>query len=299
MTMINRTCKCPYVLCSVHGNCQACVAKNMLEGDICYCMENNAIVRGAKLPVNPPKTEIYDTEYEMSARCADIVKRTLSEKPDALLCFPAGTSVEGTCKILVEMQKKGEIDFSKARFVSLDEWLDLDDETENCTHFLKRRLYDPLGIRENQLHLFNTHAVDMNEECKRIDQYIFDNGPIDLMLLGIGMNGHLGLNEPGEDFNDFSKVVQLSETTKSVGQKYFQHGKVLTRGITLGIHHIFNTKKVILQVTGKHKQDIMYKLYTTRPTEDLPASALDLMEGAVVIADKAAAGRIIDIVNAK
>lgn len=242
--------------------------------------------------MNHPITEVYTSEEEMSRRCAVIIQETLREKPDALLCFPAGMSVVGTCRILKEMQDKGEIDFSKASFVSLDEWLDLEDESENCTNFLHRHLYDPLGIREDQLHLFNTHAEDFEAECKRIDQFIFDSGHIDLMLLGIGMNGHLGLNEPGGDFSDYAKVVELSETTMNVGQKYFSGGMKLTRGITLGVRHIFETKKVVLQVCGAHKQDIMYQLFTTRPSQDLPASALSLMEGSMIIMDKDAAGKI-------
>lgn len=241
-------------------------------------------------------TEIYSTEEKMARRCAEIVRDTLKEKPDALLCFPAGMSVVSTCRELVRMKEVGEIDFSKAQFVSLDEWLDLEDESENCTHFLHKRLYDPLELREDQLHLFNTHAEDFDAECRRIDQFIFDHDGIDLMLLGMGMNGHLGLNEPGGCFNDYAKVVQLSDTTKTVGQKYFSGHMDLTRGITLGIHHIFETRKVILQVCGAHKQEIMYRLYHSKTTEELPASSLDLMKNAYLIADKAAAEKILDLV---
>lgn len=255
-------------------------------------MEDIAVDKGAHLPVNPPKTEICESEEAMSRRCAELVKETLERKPDALLCFPAGMTVVGTCKVLKEMQDNGEIDFTNAQFVSLDEWLDLEDETENCTAFLHKHLYDPLGIRKDQLHLFDTHAEDFDAECRRIDKYIFDSGHIDFMLLGIGMNGHLGLNEPGGSFSDYAKVVPLSETTMNVGQKYFSDGMTLTRGITLGVRHIFEAHRVVLQVCGEHKQDIMYKLFTTRPTEQLPASALSLMDDATIISDPAAAEKI-------
>ena len=286
-------CKCPHILCSVHGNCRKCIEKNIEEKSVCYCMEHNAELLGAKLPGKFPVTEIYDSEKDMSRRCAELVKETLEKKPDALLCFPAGMTVVKTCEILKEMQDKGEIDFSKAKFVSLDEWLDLEDESENCTHFLHKHLYGPLGIKEEQMTLFDVHATDLEAECKRIDQFIFDNGHIDLMLLGMGMNGHLGLNEPGDNFEDYAKVVQLSETTMQVGQKYFSDGMKLTRGITLGIHHIFETKKVILQICGKHKAEAVNKLYQTRPTMDFPASALKLMEDARIILDYDAAAGIL------
>lgn len=258
-------------------------------------MEEISEKQGAKLPVKIPKTKIYDSEWEMSLRCAQIVKKTLDEKPDALLCFPAGMSVVGTCEALKKMQDAGEVDFSRARFVALDEWLDLEDESENCTSFLRKHLYGPLGIREEQMTLFNTHADDLEAECRRIDQFIFDNGHIDLMLLGIGMNGHLGLNEPGGDFSDYAKVVKLSDTTMSVGQKYFSDGMRLTRGITLGVHHIFETRHVVLQICGVHKQEIVWKLYHTRPTEDLPATALMLMDGAEVLMDRDAAAKVLDL----
>lgn len=235
------------------------------------------------------KTEIYDTEREMSLRCAQIVKETLDRKPDALLCFPAGMSVAGTCEALKEMQDAGEIDFSGAWFVSLDEWLDLEDESENCTNFLRKRLYGPLRIREEQMTLFDTHAEDLEAECRRIDRFIFDRGHIDLMLLGIGMNGHLGLNEPGGGFDSYAKVAELSETTMNVGQKYFSGGMKLTRGITLGVRHILETRRVVLQICGAHKQEIVRRLYHTGPTEDLPATALMLMDGAEVIMDREAA----------
>lgn len=290
--MSNSVCKCPYILCKVHGNCTACMAKNVVEETICYCLEHNAERLGAKLPVNLPKTEVYGDELEMSRRCAEIVQATLEEKPDALLCFAAGMTVVKTCEVLKEMQDKGEIDFSKAKFVALDEWLDLADESENCTNFLRKHLYGPLGIKEEQMHLFNTHALDFEEECKRMDQFIFDEGHIDLMLLGIGMNGHLGLNEPGADFMDYTKVVSLAETTMIVGQKYFSDGMKLTRGITLGVHHIFETKKVILQVAGKNKQDIIEQLYHTRPTMDLPATVFMLLDNAEVIMDQDAAAKV-------
>lgn len=294
--MKDKFCKCPYILCDIHGNCRACMARNIHDGTLCFCMEKIAEKEGAELQVNIPKSEIYQTESGMAKRCAQIVKETLTKKPDALLCFPAGMSVVSTCNELIRMKRDGEIDFSMAQFVSLDEWLDLEDESENCTSFLHRHLYDPLEIREDQLHLFRTHAEDFEQECRRIDQYIFDSGHIDLMLLGMGMNGHLGLNEPGGDFSDYAKVVPLSETTMNVGQKYFSQETKLTRGITLGVHHLFETKKVLLQVCGAHKQDIMYRLYHTRPTQDLPASALMLMDNAYVIADKLAAGKILDLV---
>ena len=112
------------------------------------------------------------------------------------------------------------------------------------------------------------------------------------MLLGIGMNGHIALNEPGENFDHGTHIVELSETTKSVGQKYFSKEMQLSRGITLGMRQVFGAKKVILQAGGKAKAQIIAQLYAVRPQISMPASVLALVEDGVVILDKDAAGEI-------
>lgn len=238
--------------------------------------------------INTKITKDYEA---MSQYCADLAGECLAEKPDSLLCFPAGSTAVRTFEILRERQQTGEIDFSRAKFVALDEWLGLSPaaEEEDCTHFMTKNLYGPLGIPEDRLALFNVHADDMKEECRRIDTYIWENGGIDFMLLGIGMNGHLGLNEPGSPFDMYTRVVELSETTKTVGQKYFTHETELTGGITVGIRHMFDTKKVVLQVSGKHKREIMKELYQSGVSEALPASVFRLLPGGIVVADEDAA----------
>lgn len=288
-------CNCPYIPCKYRGNCTACIAHNKEEGTLANCMEKAAIELGAKLPLRIPRTEVLMDYEAMSRRCAELIKECLEEKPNALLCFPAGSTVVRTCEILSNMQIAGEIDFSRAHFVALDEWLDLEDESENCTSFLERHLYGPLGIRDDQKNLFDIHAHDLDAECRRMDEIIFAHGGIDLMLLGLGMNGHLGLNEPGGDFEDYAKVVDLSETTMQVGQKYFSSPVKLTRGITLGVHHMYEAKSVILQVSGSEKSKIVEELYRSVPTDQLPGTVLKLLPGGMVLLDEAAAQRIKDL----
>lgn len=290
-------CKCPYIPCPIRGKCELCMAESVKEGTLVNCMEDIAEKYGATLPVTFPKTELLDDYEEMSMRTAEIVRMTLKEKPDALLCFPAGSTVIKTCEILKNMHDNNEIDFSMAKFVALDEWVGLDDPTENCTHFMMEHLYRPLNIQPENLVLFDPKADDLVGECKRIDEFIFSQQGIDLMILGIGMNGHLGLNEPGESFDSYAKVVKLSETTMNVGQKYFSKPTTLTKGITLGVKHMFEAKKVVLQISGKAKSDIVYKMYHSRPTEDLPATVLSLLPGGFVLVDKEAASKIKDIVE--
>lgn len=183
--MKNDFCKCPYIPCKIRGNCTTCIAKSRMERTLPNCMEEITQELGAKLPLKNPDTKIYKDNDKMSIRCVELVKECLDAKPNSLLCFPAGSTIICTCELLKEMQIKGEIDFSEAEFVALDEWLE-----------------------------------------------------------------HLGLNEPGEHFDSYAKVVNLTETTMEVGQKYFSSPMKLSRGITLGVRHIFETKQVILQVSG-------------------------------------------------
>lgn len=282
-------CNCPYLPCKYRNNCAACIAHNMEDGTLANCMEAAAISLGAQLPLRFPDTEILAGYEQMSRRCAELVKECLEKKPDALLCFPAGSTVIRTCEILKEMQDRGEIDFSRAEFVSLDEWLDLEDDSENCANFLRKHLYGPLSVAPEKTHLFDPNAQDLQKECQRIDQVIFRRGGIDLMLLGLGMNGHLGLNEPGGNFDSYAKVVELSETTRDVGQKYFSGPMKLTRGITLGIRHMFEAKQVILQVSGPGKREIVERMYRSRPTDQLPGTVLKLLPGGKVVLDNEAA----------
>jgi len=192
------------------------------------------------------------------------------------------------------MVERGELDISRARFVSLDDWVGLsaDAREDDCTHFMIRHLYGPLQIRADHMTLFDTDAADLEAECRRIDQVIFDNGGVDFMMLGLGMNGHLGLNEPGADFHNYAHVMGLDDVTKSVGQKYFSHETSLTGGITLGIQHMFEAKQVVLQICGKHKQDIVRQLYTTGVTTQLPGSVFQVLPTGSVIMDADAAEKI-------
>lgn len=240
------------------------------------------------------KTKIVPDYEAMSQYCADLVEECVREKPDSLLCFPAGSTAIRTFEILRERSKEGRIDFSRTNFVALDEWLGLSEEAEeeDCTHFMRKNLYDPLDVSEDRLCLFDVHASDYAKECRKIEDFIAVHSGIDLMLLGVGMNGHLGLNEPGSSFDSVTRVVELSEVTKKVGQKYFTHPTKLTKGITIGISHMFQTKSVVLQVSGEHKQEIMKKIYEGPLTEEVPATVFRLLPGGMIVADQAAAKQV-------
>jgi glucosamine-6-phosphate isomerase len=234
---------------------------------------------------------IYKNYEKLSVNTALQIAKIVSDKPEALLCFPAGETSVGTFEELVKLQKNGHADFSHCKIAGLDEWAHLGDmKNENCYHFLKSRLFDPIGFRNDQLCFFNGEAEDLQKECSVTDDFIKANGGIDMMLLGVGMNGHLGLNEPGVPFDKYSHVVELDEVTKKVGQKYFSGYADVSGGITLGMKHIMESRTVIVQLSGRKKAPIVKRLLETEPWMDFPASMIKKHNNAYLLLDGEAAG---------
>lgn len=239
------------------------------------------------------KQIIYKDYAELSVKTAEMIAAIITEKPDALLCFPAGETSVGTFKHLVKLNKTGKISFKKCKIVGLDEWANIGEmKSENCFSFMKKHLFDHIDYSEDNLCFFNGESTDLKSECVKTDNFIKKHGPIDVMLLGAGMNGHLGLNEPGTSFDLYSHIVNLDETTKIVGQKYFTGNVVLSKGISLGIRYIMESKTVILQMNGTRKAEIAKKLVDSEITTALPASALKAHKNSYLLLDKEAAGNL-------
>lgn len=234
---------------------------------------------------------IFGSCQEMSVTTADRIAAIINEKPEALLCFPAGETSVGTFDQLIRLNRSGKLSFRRCRIVGLDEWLNLGTyKSENCFAFLKKHLFDQIDYSEENLCFFNGETADPAFECKKTDDFIKKNGPVDMMLLGIGMNGHLGLNEPGISFDTCSHIVELDSVTKKVGQKYFS-GKVnLTAGITLGIRHVMEARTVILQISGTRKAEIAKRLDESEISSDFPASVLKGHSNSYLFIDRDASG---------
>jgi len=236
------------------------------------------------------KQIIYEDYTELSVKTAEQIATIISEKPDALLCFPAGETSVGTFKHLIELNKTGKISFKKSRIVGLDEWANIGAmKSENCFSFLKKHLFDHIDYSDENLCFFDGESPDLKYECIKSDIFIKKYGPIDMILLGAGMNGHLGLNEPGTAFDLYSHIVNLDDTTKTVGQKYFS-GKVnLTSGVTLGLKYIMEAKTVILQLNGTRKAEVAKRLIETEVSPAFPASAIKSHLNSFLLLDREAA----------
>jgi glucosamine-6-phosphate deaminase len=232
---------------------------------------------------------VYKNYSELSLKTAQQIAAIVLEKPDALLCFPAGDTSVGTFNHLIELNKAGKVSFKHCKIVGLDEWTKLGkSRNENCFSFLKKHLFDHIDYSSENLCFFDGESADLERECNKTDQFIRENGPIDMVLLGVGMNGHLGLNEPGTSFDLYSHIVDLDDVTKIVGKKYFTGDVSLTGGISLGVKYFMEAKTVILQLNGEKKAEIVKHLIESEITTDFPASALKSHKNAFLLLDKEA-----------
>jgi glucosamine-6-phosphate isomerase len=236
------------------------------------------------------KQIIYNDYTELSVKTAGQIAAIITKKPDALICFPAGETSVGTFKQLIELNKKGIISFKRCKIVGLDEWANIGVmKNENCFSFLKKHLFDHIDYSEENLCFFDGESSDLKKECIKTDNFIKKYGPIDMILLGAGMNGHLGLNEPGTSFDLYSHIVKLDETTKIIGQKYFSDKVNLTAGITLGLKYIMEAKTVILQMNGSRKAEVVKRLIESAVSSAFPASAIKSHLNSFLLLDKEAA----------
>ena len=227
---------------------------------------------------------------ELSGYMASIIVNSIKNKPTLVLCMASGSTPALTCDMLVQELKKEGVDHSKFTFLGLDEWIGMPPKnTGSCDYFFRTKIFEPLQLGPSQCHLFNGMANDLQNECLEMDKLINDKGGIDIMIVGIGMNGHIGFNEPGTPFNSLSHVAELEEITRSVGQKYFDGPVMLTKGITIGLGHLMNAKKVFLLANGANKTEVIKKTIEGPITESFPASIMQQHADGVVIIDDTAA----------
>lgn len=216
--------------------------------------------------------KIFDTEEELARVLSLEMLSQLKSENNPIFCLASGSTPAKTYKKFVENAEVKQY-IEKLKFVGLDEWVGIHRDVDgSCYQMLHKDLFQYLSLTDGQIEFFDAVNDDLEKECKRIDAYINEN-PITFSLMGVGMNGHIGLNEPGEKVKNFSSVVPLSETTKTVAQKYFENGQVLTDGITLGLQQIMNSKRVVVVITGAHKKEIVKKIFEERTTK-LPVQEL-------------------------
>jgi glucosamine-6-phosphate isomerase len=234
--------------------------------------------------------KIFPDSAQASRYCADSLINIIKNKPDALICLAAGHTSLEFFDIVAREFESGGVDFSRVKAVGLDEWVGISGQDDgSCESFLQTNIFGRVNIDRNNIRLFNGKAADLKRECREMDEYIISNGGIDYMFLGLGMNGHLALNEPGVDPECTSHVMPLDSVTQDVATKYFKQMPCISRGITLGIKNILDSKRIHVLVTGKKKSGIIKRLFDSQPTNMLPATLLFGHENAEFVMDKQAA----------
>ena len=202
-----------------------------------------------------------------------------------MLGLATGSSPLGTYKQLIEWYEKGDIDFSKVTSVNLDEYVGLDGSNEQSyRYFMNKNFFEHINININNTFVPNGCAIDLAGEGKRYDEHIAELGGIDLQLLGIGLDGHIGFNEPDKYFVKSTHVVDLHESTIKANSRFFANiDEVPKRAITMGIVSIMQAKKILLIASGKEKRDILEKAFYGPITPEIPASILQLHPDITVI----------------
>lgn len=227
---------------------------------------------------------------ELSQYASKIIIDLIKEKPNATLGLATGSSPLGLYKNLIESYKKGEISFKDVKTFNLDEYIGLPKtHKESYYSFMHRNLFDHTDIRKENINLPNTEGEDIEKEVKRYNDS-FNQASIDLQLLGIGSNGHIGFNEPGTPFDKETSVTKLAENTREDNKRFFNSmDEVPEYAITIGIKNILQAKKILLIANGKNKADAINKLINGEVTEDFPASALKNHPDVTIVIDEEAA----------
>jgi glucosamine-6-phosphate isomerase len=226
----------------------------------------------------------FNNHEETSSAIAKAIIETLQKKPEACIVVTSGDTPTRAYEILVATAPPDL--FDKATLISLDEWVGISrNHAGGCSYMVDNSLFMPLNLAPERYHFFDATAQDLIAECKRIDNIIFEKGGLDLVLVGLGLNGHIGLNEPGTSFDSYCTVTSLDQITAEVGQKYFSESTILTQGITVGLKHMLEAKKVIIMATGQKKKNIVRQVAQSQPVESLPASFIHLHNNGYIFTD--------------
>lgn len=224
---------------------------------------------------------------ELSRKAANILSAQVIIKPDCVLGLATGSSPIGTYQQLIEWYKKGDLDFSEVTTVNLDEYRGLGmDSDQSYVYFMYHNFFNHINIRPENVNLPNGLNPDAEAECARYDKVINDVGGIDIQLLGIGRNGHIGFNEPGAAFEKNTHCVDLTQSTIEANKRFFASiDEVPRQAYTMGICSIMHARKILLIASGKDKAQAIYDAFFGPVTPQVPASVLQLHQDVTLVAD--------------
>lgn len=232
--------------------------------------------------------------FDMSRKAANILSAQVILQPASVLGLATGSTPLGVYKQLIEWYRKGDIDFSEVTTINLDEYQGLSQEDPHSYRwFMRENFFDYVNIRHERTFVPDGLAVDTDAECRRYDSVIAGAGGIDMQMLGVGHNGHIGFNEPGGAFEKGTHLVSLTESTVTANTRFFgSEEKVPRCAFTMGIRSIMQARHILVVVSGKDKADIVKEAFYGPVTPLVPASVLQLHNQVSLVGDAEALSRI-------
>lgn len=237
---------------------------------------------------------VVDNYEEMSIKAAKIAASQIILKPDSVLGLATGSTPVGMYKELIGLYENDEIDFSSVKTFNLDEYYGLSEENEQSYHyFMRKHLFDCINVKEENIHIPNGNVADIDAECENYEKMIKESGGIDIQVLGIGGNGHIGFNEPDINFEASTHLVNLTQETIEANSRFFSAiEEVPTKAISMGIKTIMQSKKILLLANGASKADAVYEMVKGKISPEVPASILQLHNDVTLVLDKEAASKL-------
>lgn len=231
------------------------------------------------------RTKNYE---ELSRKAANIIAAQITLKPDCLLGLATGSSPIGTYDNLVSMYESGNLDFSRVRSVNLDEYMGLGgDNDQSYRYFMNKHLFERVNIDMTNTHVPDGTVLDSEKACAAYNALLAEMGTIDLQILGIGPNGHIGFNEPDDHFAAETHCVDLTDATIQANKRFFENeADVPRKAYTMGIGNIMSAKMIVLVANGKNKAKALAAALKGPVTPQCPASILQFHPNAIIIADE-------------
>lgn len=235
---------------------------------------------------------IFDNAEQIGKAVANLIVEQVNEKPNSVLGFATGASPIPTYKSLIKAYIEGKVSFKDITTFNLDEYCNLPVEDKNSYFtFMHENLFNHIDVKEENVNFLNGNAEDAEAECQRYDNLINEK-KIDIQLLGVGRNGHIGFNEPANKFTKGSFKVRLTQSTIDANSIYFDENPMPHYALTMGTVSIMKSKKIIMVATGKSKQDAIYGMVHGDISPSCPASVLQLHPDVHIFLDKEAAERL-------
>ncbi len=238
---------------------------------------------------------IKDNYEEMSKKAARMVAAQVTLKGESVLGLATGSTPEGMYGELVKMYKQGEVDFSEIITFNLDEYYQLPVEhIQSYAHYMDVNLFNHINTPRSAIHIPNGLALDIDKVCNEYDKAISDSDNMDIQILGIGNNGHIGFNEPDVKFETGTHLVELDDDTIEANSRFFESiDDVPRKAFSMGIRNIMHSKKIVLIANGENKAHILKEMLFGPVTPNIPASVLQLHNDVTIIIDKLAASEVI------